>query len=763
MSGDAPINADSRASQPVGRVTLERLLTHDEGSVAPAIDVASRLSLPPQPDEDLSPTQDDALLLDGLLEGRSLIAVSGEDERARAQLVLRLLREESAEGRVWLWAELGVSSSALHVFEALFGLLHIPVPYGLTQLLRRVDEEDSIDCSLSDEALEEYELAREILCSSLLMRRASGLALHLHSHAQDDDPELKLLMRQLEELSGRVPVIMSAARFPRDVIALEVKSHGRRALPSLSGYEQDGSRASEAWASDELLMTLTFIHGAIHSADLLALAPPSDQKNGWKVEALCQRLIEREYLKQIESGGYLVTSQGREQGATLLQQSRQEDQELRERRFVRCFARYGQEEEILKLDGEAGGTWIDRYIEVKPHLEGALDVAIAYGWEEAASLALGISAIAERHGPAMLAQRPLVLALRVPLSEPQKLALELKLTILQPGGDQRLSNLESYKETAARLQEPELYVELSYYIAREYQRRGESLTAYRLLREVKERYDQRVSEPNMIQVLNTLGWACFVLQRDDEAYDHLTYAVERARTAGSLRLQARALTSLGVYYSRRGEHLEAKRSHQAAINIHQHLKSYFELCPSLCNLADAYRLEGLYHESLRLFERSMKVSVAFGNHSTLALVWANLGEAQLAVGQLEEAEASLQRGIQLLKERGTANIAAIFLGVLGYLYGVHHEFSRASEAHLAFTEGDELLDGVFGFEGERAKLWLKWGLARIKWGQLDDAARAYHFALQLTSNHVDVELQRWFDLLRSSASSSGLTLPPPQR
>ena len=758
MSGDAPLNDSPRSSHPVGSETLERLLTPESGSVAPGLEETSRLPPLPEPNAQLSATADDAALSARLLEGASLVGITGGEEGDRAQLILRYLREERLEGSAWLWAELGVHSGPLHIFEALFGLLHIPVPYGLTQLLRQIDEEDSIDCSLSDDALEEYELARAILSSSLLMRRASGLALHLHSDSQADDPELKVLISQLTMLSERIPILISAPQFPSDFTALVIKRRVRRTLPSLSIHGGEVKRSSVAWASDELLMTLTLVGGGVTREDLIALTPLVEAEVTWSTDELAGALIKSGYLKELDAG-YIMTSEGRSQGSALILKSEPDQHELRERRFVQCFARYGQLEEITRLDGEEGGAQTDRYIEVKPHLEAALDVAIAYGWPEAAELALAIAAFAERHGPSLLAQRPLVLALRVELPERRRLALELKLSMLQSGTEQLVTTLESLRSRATELSDEELYVEVTYNLAKESQRRGENLIAYRLMRDLKQRFDQRVSERMMIQVLNTLGFACFILQRDDEAYDNLTQAVERARLAGSLRLQARSLTNLGVYYSRRGEHLEARRTHQAAINIHQHLKSYVELCPSLCNLADAYRLEGLHEEALRLFERTMKVSVAFGNHSTLALVWGNLGEEQLAVGMVEDAEASLKRGVQLLKERGNHSIAGIFLGVLGYLYGVYHEFSSAHEAHAAFSEGDELLTGVHGLEGERAKLWLKWGLARVKWGQLEEASRAYLFAQQLSIHHTDVELKLWFDRLQTLAEGYGVSFP----
>jgi len=758
MSSDAPLNDSLRSRPPVGEATLERLLTPESGSVAPGLEEASRLPPLPEPNEQQGATAEDTALSERLLKGDSLVGVTGGEEGDRAQLILRYLRQERLEGRAWLWAELGGQSGALHIFEALFGLLRIPVPYGLTQLLRQIDEEDSIDCSLSDDALEEYELARTILSSALLMRRASGLALHLHSDSQADDPELKVLISQLTMLSARLPVIISATHLTADLDPLLINRRAPRALPSLSRHEDELEPSSVAWATDELLMTLTLLGGGVSQDDLIALAPPVEGAVTWSAEGLAEALVKSGYLKPLEAG-YVMTSEGRSQGNTLILRSDPDQHERRERRFVQCFARYGQPEEIEQLDGEEGGAQTDRYIEVKPHLEAALDVAIAYGWPEAAELALAIAAFAERHGPSLLAQRPLVLALRVALPERLRLTLELKLNMLQSGTEQLVTTLESLRARARELSDDELYVEVTYNLAKERQRRGENLIAYRLMRELKQRFDRRVSERMMIQVLNTLGFACFILQRDDEAYDHLTQAVERARVAGSLRLQARSLTNLGVYYSRRGEHLEARRTHQAAINIHQHLKSYVELCPSLCNLADAYRLEGLHEEALRLFERTMKVSVAFGNHSTLALVWGNLGEEQLAVGMVEDAEASLKRGVQLLKERGNHSIAGIFLGVLGYLYGVYHEFSSAQEAHAAFSEGDELLTGVHGLEGERAKLWLKWGLARVKWGQLEEASRAYLFAQQLSQHHTDVELKLWFDRLQTHAEGYGVSFP----
>lgn len=758
MSGEAPFNSDENASSSVGRVTIERLISPEVESLAPELVADDRFPRPPLPDPTYQSTLDDALLQKTMDSGVSLIGITGAEERLRAQVILRQLQNELNQGQAWLWVELGGIPSSLHIFESLFGLLHIPVPYGLTQLLRRVDEEDSTDCSLSEEALEEYELSREILTNALLIRQAKGLALHLHYSVDPDDPELRLLMKQLSYLSERVRVLVSATTFPKDFTPLVLKSQKKRALPTLSGYATQSQNDTRSWARDELLMTLTQATTPIRDEDLLDLVPSPRPQDDWSAIEIRNVLLTDDLLKQLETGAYLLTTQGRTQAYILQKQSAPDANEERELRFARSFARYGTSDFILQLDGEEGGHLINRYIEAKGNLEAALDTAVAYAWPEAAYLALGITALAERHGPALMAQRALVLAHRVPLSDALKLQLEIKLTMLQES-DQLATILEGYRQRADSLNHHELYAEVSYLLAKLLQRIGDNVTAYRLMRDLRDRFDQVISESLMIQILNTLGFTCFILQRDEEAYRSLTQAVERARRTGSLRLQAKALTSLGVFHSRRGNHEEARRSHQSAINIHQHLKSYIELCPSLCNLADAYRVEGKHEEALRLFERTLKVSIAYGNHSILALLWGNIGEEQLAVGMVEEAEASLKRGIQLLKERGNMSVAGIFLGVLGYLYGVYHEFSRATEAHEAFSEGDELLNGVFGLETERAKLWLKWGLARVKWRQHEEAQRAYEFALQLTMNHIDVELKVWLDRLQQLAVQHGFSLP----
>jgi len=760
MPSERPEDSARPTGPLIGRGTLERLLvSEDSGSLTPKGE--ARVPLAPQPDGAYSAHQDDDALDQALSAQPELLTLCGGSERDREQLLLRFISRAGHTGATWLWLELNGEPNPAALFEQLFGALHIPVPFGLSQLITSMSEEGSLDRSLSEEARGEYELSREILCSSLLIRRVAGLALHTHDEPRAHELELSALIEELKGFAARVPVLLSLPEAPEGLSALRVTRSDQRQLPTLSGYGEEQAGLGRERAAEELLLTLRLAQGSVCADDVSLLAPAESSAAPWSRQELVDELTRRELIKRVEGGSYLMTSAGRVRVFELLRGQEPEERARLERRFVSCFARYGAEL-IQELDGPSGGALIERYIEAKPQLDAALDVALAYSWSEVYELTLGLCALAERHGPALIGLRAINLATRSPLPREAQLKLELTSFMLQETGEQSLiPRLEALREQAEALESDELYVQTSYQLAKVMQHCGDNMGAYQIMRGLRQRFDGRVASPLMVRVMNTQGFACFLLKRDEEAYQVLTEAIDRARRAGHLRFEALALTNLGVLHSRRGEHEEARTAHQAAIQIHQHLRSYVSLCPSLCNLADAYRLEGRHEEALRLFERCLKVSVSYGNSSILALLWSNIGEQRFAVGSPQEAEQALCKGIDLLKSQGNVRIAGLFLGTLGLLYSEAPEGARSYEAHEAFMEGEQHLRGIAGFETERAKLWLKWSLARLTWAQYDEARLAYDFAFQLCSIEDDVELKAWCERVQAEARRAGLNFPTP--
>ena len=153
-----------------------------------------------------------------------------------------------------------------------------------------------------------------------------------------------------------------------------------------------------------------------------------------------------------------------------------------------------------------------------------------------------------------------------------------------------------------------------------------------------------LAEPDALgaETLAYQGLALSYLGRHDEARASLDQAVERARSAGSARVEAVALASRGVALQRSDRVDEARDSYQRAIAAAEQASDAGLLATAQLNLASLLKVRGDIAGAIEHFEAAVDMGRRSGRRSAARHALLNLANTDLYLGRLARARVSIE-------------------------------------------------------------------------------------------------------------------------
>jgi DNA-binding SARP family transcriptional activator/predicted ATPase len=214
--------------------------------------------------------------------------------------------------------------------------------------------------------------------------------------------------------------------------------------------------------------------------------------------------------------------------------------------------------------------------------------------------------------------------------------------------------------------------------------------------------------------------------------------------AGRLPLVARGQRLLGAALAMEGSDLAAAEHHlQKAVAAHRLTNNVSDLCATLFELGNVAAQRGELTQALQLYEDAARSAEMAHVHYFLALAYNNFAYHSLLLGNLDEAQRALAKGMTLAESHE-------MFGALLHLYSTRGEISlylgEWAEASEAFQHGLSLAEELGNLErqaGYRA------GLALVARGQgdLEGATTLLEEALSLITErgfwHLHTRIQLW--------------------
>lgn len=194
------------------------------------------------------------------------------------------------------------------------------------------------------------------------------------------------------------------------------------------------------------------------------------------------------------------------------------------------------------------------------------------------------------------------------------------------------------------------------------------------------------------RVLNHLAALSLVRQETAHAIRYYEAAVKAAEPLRNLRQLSLMYEGLGIAYKRLGRSVTSRDFFNRALSLYSLQSDMTSMARAEVNLAellvDQGQLDAAEEKISSALAWCSEIEVDRKNRSSAL---AGLGSIQLARGDLEGAETTLNEAIDLAAERGQTDSHSSALLSLGQL---HTEAGRLAEADEAYREAIEILAGL---------------------------------------------------------------------
>jgi len=177
---------------------------------------------------------------------------------------------------------------------------------------------------------------------------------------------------------------------------------------------------------------------------------------------------------------------------------------------------------------------------------------------------------------------------------------------------------------------------------------GETKVALRYLRNSLSQFDRMEDERRKLQVLNTLGRACFLSSRTEEAIEHLTEALKLCReevNRGNKSQEAMVLGNLGTVYRRVGQWPLASKMLRESLSLYEEMNDNLEIVRGLIGLARLLIMQRNFAEAEDLLKRAETLGQDYPRE--LAMTFESLGDLAVERGQLQKAKEYYQRTLEI--------------------------------------------------------------------------------------------------------------------
>ncbi len=175
---------------------------------------------------------------------------------------------------------------------------------------------------------------------------------------------------------------------------------------------------------------------------------------------------------------------------------------------------------------------------------------------------------------------------------------------------------------------------------------GQASAALRYLRNALSEFDRMENGRRKVQVLNTLGRACFLSGRIKEAIEHLTEALDLChQNKGDKAQEAMLRGNLGACRIFTGEWPLASDMLRKSLKLYEEIGDSLEIARRAIALARLLIMQRNFPEAEELLQRAEGLSQTYPRES--AMVWESLGDLAAERGQLEKAKGYYQRTLEI--------------------------------------------------------------------------------------------------------------------
>jgi predicted ATPase/DNA-binding XRE family transcriptional regulator len=210
----------------------------------------------------------------------------------------------------------------------------------------------------------------------------------------------------------------------------------------------------------------------------------------------------------------------------------------------------------------------------------------------------------------------------------------------------------------------------------------------------------------------------FRLSRMERAREAGERALDLRRRVGDKFALADALNNLGVVVSSMGQHQVAEAYYEDALAIYAEIGHPIEEFRPLLNLGVVKRDMRHHVEALALYRESLRLAERTTDHAeTRAILWNNIGDVQILLGDLVEALKAVKRGEDLFRQLDSTWGLAMSGHDMGRIYFALGDFETAARQFSTAIAMRERIGDVAGAAQSRVRL----ALASIAQVHLADA------------------------------------------
>lgn len=238
------------------------------------------------------------------------------------------------------------------------------------------------------------------------------------------------------------------------------------------------------------------------------------------------------------------------------------------------------------------------------------------------------------------------------------------------------------------------------------------------------------SGPDRIKCLLDLCWE-YRFSNADTARAYGLQALEMAKKAKDVNLEADALHNIGVTHEAQGNYPEALDFEMAALDLRQQLDDEGKVANTLNNIGIIHDEQGRYDQALDYYYQALKIYEKAGNVEKMAMVYVNMGVVLKAEGDYRRSAAYYRHALSVYQKLNKKfGVAACYANLGSVYYHLPNYDSALYYSLLATEEFQQQNIGQF-----LPTTFTNTGMAYHKLGNSPEAKRYLLKALRLNEEY----------------------------
>ena len=182
----------------------------------------------------------------------------------------------------------------------------------------------------------------------------------------------------------------------------------------------------------------------------------------------------------------------------------------------------------------------------------------------------------------------------------------------------------------------------------------------------------------------------YLMYSPDISIQYSNQALQMAREANRLSMEAEALKNLGKAYYYTGDYRRAENYYLECIQINEKLQDRIETARIYNNLGVLYRSQGLYDKALEYYGRSLEISKELNVPQEVSRVLNNIGEIYKFKGEYGDARLNYEESYELKRQLGDKPGMANSLNNLGEIFNYWGDYEQSlqyyQQSYTIYTE-----------------------------------------------------------------------------